>query len=70
MVALAEGESNRQTGIDADGSAAAHVKVATGEIASDGGGLFFGQIAWSLVRPESGCRSAGKGAVVVVVMLL
>ena len=70
VVALAQGESDRQTWVDADGRAAAHVKVTTAEIASDGRGLLFCQIAWPLVRPEGGGGSAGKGAVVVVVVLL
>ena len=70
MVALAQGEPDRQTGVNADGSAAAHVKVTTGEIASDGCSLLFCQIAWPLVRPEGGGGSAGKSAVVVVVVLL
>lgn len=70
MIALAQGESNRQARVNANGSAAAHVKITTGEIASDGCSLLFCQIAWPLVGPESGGGSAGKGAVVVVVVLL
>jgi len=70
VVALAEGESHRQTGVDPDGSAGANVEITPGKVASDSGGLFVGQITWAFVWTEGRGRSAGKGTIVVVILLV
>lgn len=70
MVTLSQRESDRQTWVDANGGAAAHKKVSSAKISSDGGGLLFREIARPLVRPEGGGRCASKSAIVVVIMLV
>jgi hypothetical protein len=70
MVALTEGKADREAGVDADGGAVADVKVAAAEVSSDGGSLFLGEIARTLVGPECGAGGAGECSAVVVVLLV
>ena len=70
VVALAEGEPHRQTGVNPDGSAGANVEITPGKVASDSGGLFVGQITRAFVWTEGRGRSAGKGTIVVIILLM
>lgn len=69
MVALAKSETDRETGVDADGSTGADVKVAAGKVAGDGCGFLLGEVTGTLVRTEGGGGS-GEGAVCVIIVLL
>lgn len=70
VIALAKSEADRKTGIDPDGSAGAYEEIAAIEVAGDGSGFFFGEIARTLAWTEGGRRGAGVGAVVIVVLLV
>ena len=54
MVSLAEGESDGETRVDADGGTSADVKVAAGEAPSDSSGLLVSELAGALCRAKSG----------------
>ena len=70
VVALTQSQSDRETRVNANGRAAPDVKVATAEIARDGCGLLFGQVAGTLAWTKGGSGGTGEGAVVVVVLLV
>lgn len=70
MVALAEGESDGEAGVDAYGGACADVEVAAAEAPCDGGGLLVCELAGALCGAEGGGGGAGEGGGVVVVLLL
>jgi hypothetical protein len=69
MIPFAECQSDGETRIDTDRCAAADVKVATAEVACDGSGFFFCEVARTFVWAKCGRGSASEGTVVVVVLL-
>lgn len=70
MVTLAKGKSHWKTRIDPDWRAGPNEKVATAEIASDGGSFLFSEVAGTLVGTECRGRSASVCAIVVIILLM
>ena len=63
-VAFGEGQPHWQAGVDANGLALADEERAALEVARDGGGLFVGEVAGTLVGAEGRRRRAEKNLAV------
>lgn len=69
MIAFSKSEPDRQAGVDPDRSACADKEI-TASIIPDGGGLLFGEVPGTFVRPKTGGGSPSICAVVVEILLV
>lgn len=70
VITFTESEPHRKPRVNSDWGTRAHIEITTAEIASNGGGLFFGEIAWALIGAESGGGCAGESSIVVIILLV
>ena len=70
MITFTESEPHRKSGVNSDWGTRAHIEITTAKVASNGGGLFFSEIAWALIGAECRGGCAGESTIVVIVLLV
>ena len=70
MITFAESEPHRKPGVNSDRGTRTHIEITAAKVASNGGSLFFSEIAWALIGAERRGGCAGESSIVVIILLV
>ena len=70
MITFTEGKPHRKSGVNSDRGTRTHIEIAATEVASNGGRLFFREIAWALIGTKRRGGCASECSIIVIILLV